>query len=149
MILCYGVLYHLRYPVYGLRKLVDALADGGILALETAVLSDRRFCDEELMLCSVDASPYAPDWTSCTFFTPPGLEVTLRSLGMRQIHSTTIAAQLPSRFRETRRALARRFGRGPKPDVARQYVVFQKDPSVGKPLDYWGGVHRKHSLEQG
>ena len=37
---CFGVLYHLRYPLLGLAKLRKVLKDGGQLIMETAVLLD-------------------------------------------------------------------------------------------------------------
>jgi tRNA (mo5U34)-methyltransferase len=38
VVICYGVLYHLRYPVLGLAKMRRVLKTGGTLLLETAVL---------------------------------------------------------------------------------------------------------------
>jgi tRNA (mo5U34)-methyltransferase len=40
VVICYGVLYHLRYPVFGLAALRNALKTGGVLLLESAVLFD-------------------------------------------------------------------------------------------------------------
>ena len=37
-----GVLYHLRYPFYCLKKVSDVLKDGGTLVLETAVFADAN-----------------------------------------------------------------------------------------------------------
>jgi tRNA (mo5U34)-methyltransferase len=41
-IICYGVLYHLRYPVLGLASLRKALKPGGVLLLESTVLLDTE-----------------------------------------------------------------------------------------------------------
>jgi SAM-dependent methyltransferase len=35
---CYGVLYHLRYPFIGLKRLVDITKVGGRIVLETAIV---------------------------------------------------------------------------------------------------------------
>jgi tRNA (mo5U34)-methyltransferase len=40
VVICYGVLYHLRYPVLGLASLRNVLKTGGVLLLESAVLID-------------------------------------------------------------------------------------------------------------
>ena len=40
VVVCYGVLYHLRYPSLGLAKLRRVLRPGGLLLLETAALLD-------------------------------------------------------------------------------------------------------------
>jgi SAM-dependent methyltransferase len=45
VVICYGVLYHLRYPVLGLAKLRRVLKTGGTLLLETAVLLDTESND--------------------------------------------------------------------------------------------------------
>jgi SAM-dependent methyltransferase len=78
VILMPGVLYHLRYPMLGLRRLRELCHEGSVLLVETATFADgNRF---PLMLCpsGVD-SPYEP--TSCTFFNIAGFVQTARSLG--------------------------------------------------------------------
>ncbi len=42
VVVCYGLLYHLRYPMLGLAQLRRALRTGGRLLLETAVLHDEE-----------------------------------------------------------------------------------------------------------
>lgn len=37
IVMLFGVLYHLRYPAYGLKRAVDCLKQGGLLLIETAV----------------------------------------------------------------------------------------------------------------
>jgi SAM-dependent methyltransferase len=74
-----GVLYHLRYPFWGLKRLKDVLRDGGVLVLETATLVDDN--RHALLYCPVGAEgPYEP--TSCTFFNLKGLRDSLHSLGL-------------------------------------------------------------------
>jgi len=78
-----GVLYHLRYPFWGLKVLRDLLAEDGQMILETAVmLNDNRF---PLLFCPTEAdSPYEP--TSVTFFNPKALRDTLATLGLHVEH---------------------------------------------------------------
>jgi SAM-dependent methyltransferase len=76
--------------LYGLRKLVDVLEDGGILLIESGMVADARYDHLPIIYCPVDDSPYRPDWTSCTFFTEKGLAVTLESLGMVLDHSVIL-----------------------------------------------------------
>ena len=40
IVICAGVLYHLRYPIWGLKKLSQLLSVNGILVLETAVIEE-------------------------------------------------------------------------------------------------------------
>jgi tRNA (mo5U34)-methyltransferase len=47
VIIFYGVLYHLRYPMLGLAKLRQVLRTGGLLLVETAALVDK---EEPVML---------------------------------------------------------------------------------------------------
>jgi SAM-dependent methyltransferase len=78
LIICPGVLYHLRYPFVALRALRSALKDDGILLLETAVL--RAWERHSLLHCPVGAeSPY--EETSVTFFNLHGLCSSLQSFG--------------------------------------------------------------------
>jgi len=79
IILLPGLLYHLRYPVLGLRRARDLLHASGTLLVETATFADsNRF---PLLLCPTgDASPYEP--TSCSFFNIEGFVQTARSLGL-------------------------------------------------------------------
>jgi SAM-dependent methyltransferase len=71
IVICCGLLYHLRYPMFGIRKLADLLADDGILILETGILD--AFADFPLLFYPYMAeSPY--DGTSPTFFNLAGLK---------------------------------------------------------------------------
>jgi SAM-dependent methyltransferase len=78
IVLLPGVLYHLRYPFLGLRRMRDLLPDGGMLLVETGT-----FCDDNLLpllVCPAGAeSPYEP--TSCSFFNIKGFTDSARSLG--------------------------------------------------------------------
>ncbi len=73
-----GVLYHLRYPIWGLKKILSVLRDDGQLIVETGILDGLE--DHAFMYCPIgSASPYEP--TSITFFNVKGLTDTLYSLG--------------------------------------------------------------------
>lgn len=74
-----GVLYHLRYPFWGLKIIRDVLKQNGRLVLETAVWRGDR--NHAMLYCPIgQESPYEP--TSCTFFNEKGLKDTLYSLGI-------------------------------------------------------------------
>lgn len=80
VVICPGVLYHLRYPFSGLKAIADVLEDGGRMVLETAIL--RAWKRWAMMHCPVGKeSPFEP--TSVTFFNERGLESSLNSLGIR------------------------------------------------------------------
>jgi SAM-dependent methyltransferase len=79
VIVCSGLLYHLRYPVWGLKVLQGLLREDGYLIVETAIFVDEnRYA---MLFCPVGSeSPYEP--TSCTFFNLKGLTDSLASLGL-------------------------------------------------------------------
>ena len=88
IILFFGVLYHLRYPVWGLKKLVDCLSERGTLIIESGMLIDPRYEEVDFLYCPVEDSPYEP--TSCTFFNQKGLDTTMRSLGCKAVDCKTL-----------------------------------------------------------
>lgn len=66
-----GVLYHLRYPFMALKKISEALVEGGILILETAIWDEKS--DKALLWCPTsEDSPY--ESSSVTFFNHKGLK---------------------------------------------------------------------------
>lgn len=80
IIICPGVVYHLRYPFLAMRILRDLLAPNGILVLETAIL--RIHEGTALLYCPAPKdSPY--EKTSVTFFNPRGMLDSLASFGYR------------------------------------------------------------------
>lgn len=94
-----GVLYHLRYPFWGLRAIRDILKIGGHLLIETAIWVGER--KNAMLFCPIgEDNPYAPDGTSCTFFNEKGLVDTLTSLGFQTVHTELLskiaASPLPS-----------------------------------------------------
>lgn len=85
-----GVLYHLRYPFWGLRAIRDILKIGGHLLIETAIWVGER--NNSMLFCPIgDDNPYAPDDTSCTFFNEKGLVDTLTSLGFQTVHTELLS----------------------------------------------------------
>lgn len=95
-----GVLYHLRYPMYGLKKVKNLTRPGGRVLLETAFTTE--FEPYPVLFCPIgDESPYEP--SSVTFFNRTGLRDTIMSLGMT-VESVEIEftheCKMPSRFKE-------------------------------------------------
>lgn len=74
-----GVLYHLRYPMWGLKRIRDVMQPEAWLIIETAIFRGHE--DLSLLYCPIDEeSPYEP--TSVSFFNTKGLRDTLFSLGI-------------------------------------------------------------------
>jgi heme-degrading monooxygenase HmoA len=79
-----GVLYHLRFPFLGLKRIADAMKRGGTLMIETAMWATQQA--HPLLYCPPpEQSPYEP--TSVTFYNDAGLIAALRSLGFADIES--------------------------------------------------------------
>lgn len=82
VVICAGLLYHLRYPFHALRIIRSVLHTGATLLIETALL--RAWERHPLLYCPTsDESPY--DATSVTFFNCRGLHATLSSLGFEVV----------------------------------------------------------------
>ena len=82
VILFPGVLYHLRYPFWGLKVLRDMLKPGGEILIETAIWQGDG--NNAMLFCPIENdSPYDP--TSCTFFNEKGLVDTLKSLNFNTV----------------------------------------------------------------
>jgi SAM-dependent methyltransferase len=77
-----GVLYHLRYPFWGLKAIRDVLNVGGHLITETPIWEGEP--NNAMLFCPIgEESPYEP--TSCTFFNEKGLVDTLTSIGFETV----------------------------------------------------------------
>ena len=71
VVICCGVLYHLRYPMLGVKKLADLLTDDGILVLETGILD--AFADFPMLFYPwMKQSPY--EGSSPSFYNLAGLK---------------------------------------------------------------------------
>lgn len=80
----FGVLYHLRYPFNGLKRMVDATKIGGLLLIEGGVLVQPQLEGSEILYCpSPENSPYDP--SSVTFFNAKALDSALNSMGCERI----------------------------------------------------------------
>jgi 2-polyprenyl-3-methyl-5-hydroxy-6-metoxy-1,4-benzoquinol methylase len=84
-----GVLYHLRFPFYGLKRVADAVKPGGFMILETALLlSHHRY---PFLYCPrPEDSPYEP--TSVTFFNHLALVAAIESVGFTEATCTSVIA---------------------------------------------------------
>jgi SAM-dependent methyltransferase len=150
VVIAAGLLYHLRYPMWGLKLIRDVLAPAGLLVLETAVLVDDNA--RALLFCPVGAeSPYEP--SSCTFFNLKGLEDTLATIGFRVL-SVRALRHTPNPGGPRPLTLRRRLGRvlaafrGRDDDwIDRAALVCQRGEDLLNPhLDaYWHDIHRIHS----
>lgn len=119
-----GVLYHLRYPIWALRRIADVLKPDGILIVESAFI--EGLADLPLLFCPIGTdSPYEP--TSVTFFNEAGITDTLLSVGFSAIqhHDTFNYAW---NEQEGRRYLAANF-----PKFFKEYFE-HKRPLKRKPL---------------
>ena len=128
-----GVLYHLRYPFWGLKRVKDVLRDDGVLILETATLVDDN--RHALLYCPVGAeSPYEP--TSCTFFNLKGLRDSLLSLGL-------VVNRVDALYHYE---LVDTKGRA-VPAIERNTLVCTLTPQVlqARLTDYWDCTHNFHS----
>ncbi len=150
VILCFGVLYHLRYPFWGLKKVTDCLSDKGILLIESGMLVGPTYKNKDFLYCPVEESPYEP--TSCAFFNRKGLSTTMRSLKLELLdHWTMNRAKTTSRVRLVRefaKKIIRYWTRSC--DVTREFLIFKKDVRLQliltgrKHVDidqYWNSVH--------
>jgi 2-polyprenyl-3-methyl-5-hydroxy-6-metoxy-1,4-benzoquinol methylase len=79
-----GVLYHLRYPFWGLKVIRDVMNIGGHLLIETPIWHGEP--NKAMLFCPTgNEGPYALDPTSCTFFNEKGLLDTMKSLGFETV----------------------------------------------------------------
>jgi SAM-dependent methyltransferase len=153
-VVCAGVLYHLRFPFWGLQRIRSVVRPGGTVLLETAVVHDDH--PHALLYCPVGAeSPYEP--TSCSFYNVKGLADSLRSLGLTPLSVEYLHSEprhLNRAWPRFKRRL-RTFLSGPQPLAVDRTVVTCRatavDPAIasGRVLNYWHGTHCVHTVHQG
>lgn len=148
IILLFGVLYHLRYPFWGLKKVVDCLADEGLLLIESGMIIDQRLKTNDFLYCPVEKSPY--EFSSCTFFNREGLSTTLKTFGCNLKSYKTHDNQPKHAIRKTLRQIKGLIPKkSPTIPVARQFLVFQKDETLSKEYHwltgYWDTTHNMHT----
>jgi SAM-dependent methyltransferase len=122
IILFFGVLYHLRYPMEALRKITQALNLGGKLYIESGMM-DRY--NEPMVYCPVRTSPY--EVTSCTFFNVNGLTETLWSFGC----TVNSVKAHPTQDDDIVRRMWIEVTKTHEPDAAL--------------MNYWEGTHHSHN----
>jgi SAM-dependent methyltransferase len=82
-----GVLYHLRYPFWGLKVIKDVMQSGGTLIIETAICYGME--KHAMLYCPIgDESPY--ESTCCTFYNRKGMVDTLSSIGFRTLQTSVL-----------------------------------------------------------
>jgi SAM-dependent methyltransferase len=144
IVLCCGVLYHLRYPFWGLRALASVVEDGGMLLLETGMLVDDNA--RPLLYCPTGAhSPY--EHTSPTFFNEKGLQDTLATLGLT-VESVTYHQPLAyTRARRWKDSVRLALGKPPVTRINRAVIMCRKHDDLSSPLlrAYWDGTHEIHT----
>lgn len=129
IIILFGVLYHLKFPFWGLKRVTDCLNNGGMLLISTAILNEPKLNDIELVYCPGDAS--GPFGYGCpTYFNPKGLITTLQTFQLFPTHHFPFTTDL----------------------VALQTFFFQKNAAMpqvnvqGQALnDYYYGSHHMHT----
>jgi SAM-dependent methyltransferase len=139
-----GVLYHLRYPVWGLKRLQRVLHPGGTLLVETAILVDEN--KHALLFCPVgDESPYEP--SSCTYFNVKGLVDTLKSLGfaVQNISHQSLTHWRPQTW-IGRILKALHLPRPKELVITRSSFLCEFKPELINPhlSWYWDGTHQFH-----
>lgn len=149
-----GVLYHLRYPFWALKRIKDVLHEGGKLIVETAINLDDN--SRAMLFCPLASdSPYGI--TNCTFFNIKGLVDTLSSLELvthetellytpKMSNSTNLLSTVKSRIKSLK--LVKPYI---KPYVDRLTLVCSKQSQNEAALlnEYWNSTHNtfKEPLE--
>jgi 2-polyprenyl-3-methyl-5-hydroxy-6-metoxy-1,4-benzoquinol methylase len=147
-----GVLYHLRYPFWGLRAIRDVINVGGHLITETAIFESQLH--HALLFCPIgEESPY--EATSPTIFNEKGLRDSLTSLGFETQSVAYARSGKPlSAFRRRAGIRLRTFislGKLPAIKPTRAVFVsrfsgFDADSFVNK---YFEGTHDFHTRHGG
>lgn len=134
VVLFLGVLYHLRYPFLGIKKVVDATKIGGTIFIETGMHFRSETDDIPLVYCPVYNNPYEP--SSCSFFNRVGLNVTMESFGCKPTSFATDPKES---------GMAQKPG-CTKTKVRRAMLIYKKESNMEERLDkYWNRTHNFHS----
>jgi SAM-dependent methyltransferase len=142
VVLCFGLIYHLRFPFWAFKLLRGVLVDDGLLLVETALVAMHEAVP--LLYCPTGAdSPYED--TSCTFFNRRGLCDSLASVGFEVSTAGDLRATGLMGWIERQRA---RF-RAPTPASLRVYrAAFRcrKTQPDARVADYWEQTHSLHTV---
>lgn len=150
-----GVLYHLRYPFWGLKTIRNLLKDGGELLIETPIWDGCH--NNAILFCPTGPdSPY--EATSCTFFNEKGLIDTVKSLGfevvkIKYFHNTGIG-KLKNNIRRiiSRLKICLLFGSTPKIKFVRRalfHLKYNHQTEIKSIKQYWENEHDYHSKHKG
>ena len=139
VVLFAGVLYHLRYPMWALKRIADVLRPGGTLLIEGAFLDGLD--DLPVIFCPYNV-PHLYEHTCVTFFNDAGLAATLASLGFSPPRRVDAFLYSGRRYALAfPRFLRRNWWRVPR--VCRKIFISSKIEEAEKP--YWDGAHAYHS----
>jgi SAM-dependent methyltransferase len=151
-----GVLYHLRYPIWALRRIADVLNPGSVLIVEGAFID--AFADLPILFCPIGSdSPYEP--TSVAFFNKAGLTDTLLSLGYSDVRHHQSFFEMPDEVAYLKRRFpkyAAEYG-DQRLSVCRMIFSCKKGWSDDQRIAphgpqsildrYWEGGHAFHSAQ--
>jgi SAM-dependent methyltransferase len=153
-----GVLYHLRYPFWGLRAIREVLKIGSHLLIETAIWKSER--NNAMLFCPIEGdSPY--EETSCTFFNEKGLVDTLKSFGFQVVYVERLRKmpaslgprrymkQLISRMRTCFKAADRPPIKWANIDRCVVHSVFSGYGKDTFTAQYWEATHDFHTFHGG
>jgi SAM-dependent methyltransferase len=144
-VICAGVIYHLREPFHGLRRIAQAMRSGATLLLETAMLANHTTLPV-LYAPAPHESPYK-EATSVSFFNEGGLIGALQSFRFTDI--TCRKVLVPdfwpcSTWTECAEFLEPHRNR--TPIIARAiYTARAGGADDSLRHQYWYGKHRIHS----
>jgi 2-polyprenyl-3-methyl-5-hydroxy-6-metoxy-1,4-benzoquinol methylase len=148
-----GVLYHLRYPFWGLKVIRDLIKVGGQLLLETAIWEGDP--NNAMLFCPIDKdSPF--EGTSCTFFNHKGITDTLRSMGMKVSSAECLTKDYQRKvkdlIRQSLRNLKSLMGAPPPIKSITRCVFKSSFLGIDKEsvlMKYWESCHDIHDLGLG
>jgi 2-polyprenyl-3-methyl-5-hydroxy-6-metoxy-1,4-benzoquinol methylase len=124
-----GVLYHLRYPFWGLKKIREVMKISGHLVIETAIWEAEH--NNSILFCPIGKdSPY--EESSCCFFNEKGLVDTLKSMGFE-----TVSVDYLLKYQDLPQT--KRLNRGVFHSI---YHGCDKNSFL---MRYWEGMHDLHS----
>lgn len=142
IVICCGLLYHLRYPMFGIKRMADMLKEGGVLLLETALIDG--FQDMPILFNPIGSqSPF--EASSPTFFNLAGLTNALSQAAMTRpdiliqfnIGQYDTAGQFPGFSSSNAQTVF---------DIPRTIVSASKKRVQDSGLEkYFEGRHRYHS----
>lgn len=143
-----GVLYHLRYPFWVMKKLQECLRPGGTMIVESGILTSMS--QYPMMFCPAGEvkGPYDP--TSCTFFNVTGMKCTLQSMGFIDVkldslirHSGDGHERLKTDDASLDKSFDRKIGRA-------VFSATKAETAVNEQWvdDYWDGIQNPEVLRE-